>query len=447
MIYPVIDNELKKYTFQQNSDQASASRPIDTSQIRLYIMIVFASAITLLILSATFNLLVDAKGLYGMVRVGGFNSHKAFQNNYGKEVKTFGVRAYLPNTVFFGASTVDRGIVPECDRTASSGGPLRIYNAASGGDSPPSFLAEYPNVRSIGTVQRIEIETRFPSHPMLSAKQHGRLSIPQDDSVFSRYIQPWLPPRFAINFLSDFFSWKAFILNFKTVAANRGATASTFYGYGADGRFDQDWLKATSPRVVDETDALNLAVNYHRLFASGLTNEVKSDLSYVAAFAAAAARDHLELDFFIPPEHALLLLSYSIGGVWPSYEQFKRDLLEATDAARERYSVTIRVFDFGAFNQVTEQTVKAAARATTFDPYYEDLVHFRKLVGDFILAKMLSCQISEQVPDGFGIQLNRNNIHAHLVEQRAKLDLYRSSNTELASALTERLARTTMRRE
>jgi hypothetical protein len=447
MIYPVMDNELREYSFQQSSDQASTSRPIDTNQIRRYIMIAFASAITLLVLSATFNLLVDAKGLYGMVRVGGFNSHKAFQNNYGKEVKTFGVRAYLPNTVFFGASTVDRGIVPECERTAFSGGPLRIYNAASGGDSPLSFLIEYPNVRSIGTVQRIEIETRFPTHPMLSAKQHGRSSIPRDDDLFSRYTQPWLPPRFAINYLSDFFSWKAFILNYKTVAANKGATASVFHGYGADGRFDQDWLKATSPRVIGKADALNLAVSYHRLFTSRLTNDMKSDFSYVEAFAAAAARDNIELDFFIPPEHALLLLSYSIGGVWPLYEQFKRELLEATDAAKTRHGVTIRVFDFSAFNQVTEQPVKAAARPTTFDPYYEDLVHFRKIVGDFILAKMLSCHFSEQVPDGFGIELNRHNIDAHLVEQRARLGLYHRLNAELAGALTEQMARTTMPRE
>jgi hypothetical protein len=183
------------------------------------------------------------------------------------------------------------------------------------------------------------------------------------------------------------------------------------------------------------------------LFASHLTNDMKSDLSYIDAFAAAAARDNIELDFFIPPEHALLLLSYSVGGVWPAYERFKRDLLEATDTAKARYGATIRVFDFGAFNQVTEQPVKAAARATTFDPYYEDLVHFRRIVGDYILAKMLNCQISEQVPDGFGMQLNRHNIHAHLVEQRTKLGLYHNSNTELASAITEQLTRTTMPRE
>src|SRR5690349_4771653 len=64
MIDRIMDDRAGKLSFREPPDP-STSKSTATHDIRRYIRSAFASAVTLLILGAVFNLLVDAKGLYG----------------------------------------------------------------------------------------------------------------------------------------------------------------------------------------------------------------------------------------------------------------------------------------------------------------------------------------------------------------------------------------------
>jgi hypothetical protein len=418
-----------------------------------YLNRVAAAAALTFVTAVIMDGIVDAKGLYGTLRIGGFNSAKAFQYNYTPEVKALAVRSFRPEIVFFGASTVERGIVPQCRSSPTFGKP-RIYNEAASGNGPPDFLAAYPNLRTIGTVRRIEIEARFANQQFLPAaadtlnraaiddpRRRPPPSIPREDDILSRTIQPWLPPQFASTYLADFFTWKTAVLNFQTVAANRKTDQlSVFNGYGKDGTFDQAWLTHMAARAIVEELALAHVGFLTETFLAKISSDMGIDFSYVDALAAAAARDRVALDFFVPPEHVVQLLLYDQGGVWPLYEKFKFGLLRSVDAAKQRYGADIRVFDFGTLNDATKQPLRSAIPKESFDPYYSDPVHFRKIVGDFMLASMLGCIATLPAPGDFGTELRGETISVHLAAERAKLDSYRRSNMEIVGKISEQIA-------
>jgi hypothetical protein len=394
--------------------------------------------------------MVDAKGLYGMLRIGGFNSRKAFQYNYASEVKALGVRSFRPEIVFLGVSTVERGIVPQCRSSPFFGEP-RIYNEGIPGSGPAEFLAAYPNLQTIGTVRRIEIEARFPGQRFLASaeqldhaadypRQYAPLSIPREGGVLSRTIQPWLPAQYASSYLADFFTWKTLVLSFQTVAANRKADQlSVFRGYGNDGTFDQAWLGHMAARAIVQELALAHVASLTDAFLNKISNDMEIDFSYVDALAEAAARDGVALDFFVTPEHVVQLLLYDQGGVWPLYEKFKFGLLRSVDAAQQRYGADIRVFDFGTLNDATKQPLRSVVPEDAFDPYYSDPVHFRKVVGDFMLATMLGCVTAVPAPKEFGTELTDETITAHLATERAKLDAYKRSNISVVAKISEQI--------
>jgi hypothetical protein len=417
-----------------------------------YLNRVAAAAALTFVTAVIMDGIVDAKGLYGTLRIGGFNSAKAFQYNYAPEVKALAVRSFRPEIVFFGASTVERGIVPQCRGSPTFGKP-RIYNEAASGNGPPDFLAAYPNLQTIGTVRRIEIEARFANQQFLpaaadtlnraavDARQRPQLSIPREDDVLSRTIQPWLPPQYALTYLADFFTWKTPVLNFQTVAANRKADQlSVFKGYGEDGTFDQTWLMHMAARAILQDLALAHVGFLTETFLAKISNEMEIDFSYLDTLAAAAARDQIALDVFVPPEHVVQLLLYDRGGVWPLYEKFKFRLLESVDTAKQRYGANIRVFDFGTLNDATKQPLRNTISKEAFDPYYSDPVHFRQIIGDFMLASLLGCVGTVPAPVDFSAELSDETISPHLAAERAKLDSYRRSNVGIVGKISEQIA-------
>jgi hypothetical protein len=420
-----------------------------------YIKVVIVTAFALLIAVVILEVAVDPKGLYGIIRIEGFNFRKAFQNNYAPEVKALAVREYRPNTVFVGASTVERGIVAEC-HDSSIFGDLRIYNSASSGSAPANFLAQYPNLRTIGTVRHLEVETRFPNQrfllngeiafdhsPISRPQKYAPMLIPAENGIIARAIQPWLPSQYAFAYLADLFSWRASILSLETIAANRiKDRAAIIQGYEKNGTFDQSWLRYMAAPILTREIALTHVASYTDFLLVNISNEMTFDFSYVDALAAAAGRDGISLDFFVPPEHVVELLLYDLGGVWPLYERFKLDLLRAVDAARKSYAANIRVFDFGTLNDATEQPLRASISPGAFDPYYGDPVHFRSVVGDFMLSTMLGCPIAASVPDGFGVELNAKNADRHLTVVREMLDRYRDSNIEIVREISNRITDT-----
>jgi len=222
------------------------------------------------------------------------------------------------------------------------------------------------------------------------------------------------------------------------VLANRRIDKSPlFRKFNDDGSHDQEYLRVWDPWVITEQNMLGHVSNYTNFLLARVSNDMEVDFSYLGQLVAAMNRHGINLDLFVPPVHVTELLLFSEGGVWPLFEKFKVNLLQTTAVLRERYSANIRLFDFGNISVATTQTIKPIDEHTTFDPYFFDPVHFRKPVGDFLLATMLKCSIERPIPDGFGIELTRENVMEHLASERGKLQAFRLRNPDLVEKISK----------
>lgn len=402
---------------------------------------VACSFILFLLLVSGINLMVDPKGLYQLVRIDGFNVYKPFQPSFTREIKALGAYRYRPDTLIFGASTVTFGVDPECP-TAGLPGVSRVYNYGGQGASVSEFVATLPDLRAIGSIRRVILEARFETQPFASASSvsvagTGR---PADDGLMA-LLRRWIPASHAATYAENLFSWRELALSIQTVLANRKADKSfLFRSFGENGIYDQGWLRRWAAFVITEQNLLGHISNYTDFLINRAANATHVDVEYVYEAAAAAQGDGMALDIFITPVHATELILFREGGLWPLYEQFKIDLLRAIEHARERYSVNIRLFDFGTLSSATNQPIRLIDNQDIRE-HFSDPVHFKTGIGDMLLAVMLKCANGAAVPEGFGRELDQTVVAGHLSAERAKLDAYAAAHPELVQKIAETIER------
>jgi hypothetical protein len=410
--------------------------------------VIAVAAVAVLLFVASFNILVDAKGLYLLVRAKGFNENKVFQPLFTGQYKAVAARRYRPDTVIFGASTVLIGVVAEC-KAPRMPGVSRLYNYAGAGTNASFLIENLPDLLATGSIKRLAVETRFFEHKFSAVQSMtaenatsgtSPAAEPSMADALTERLRPYLPMNYAGTYIRNLIGWEDVLLSVRTVALNRTTVktpVSTTRGYEEDGTNDLQWGPIWQPWMLTEQTATDHNAYYIGRFLPGLSNDLTPDLSYLDRIVSIAARNGVAVDLFIPPEHMTELLLYSEAGIWALFEKFKMNLLQTVQDLRTRHSVDIRFFDFGNVSAPTTQPLRQINDRTIYDPYYIDPVHFRRPVGEYMLATMFQCEIPAAVPEGFAIELAAGNIAAHFASQRQKLREYRRQN----SALVERMSR------
>jgi hypothetical protein len=108
------------------------------------------------------------------------------------------------------------------------------------------------------------------------------------------------------------------------------------------------------------------------------------------------SREHsIHLTLFIHPIHKTSYLNMDLR----LFFSFLKKLAAITD-----------FYDFSGLNSVT-----------TDNYYHYELSHYRPVVGEMIIARILS-EESVRVPDDFGVLVTRDNVDRHLEEKKRRLD-------------------------
>lgn len=155
------------------------------------------------------------------------------------------------------------------------------------------------------------------------------------------------------------------------------------------------------------------------------------------------ARDAgVELKIFISPIHARLLETLDATQLWPAFEQWKRDVVAATEAVNLEApdKALLQVVDFSGYHRYSEEPVPTAARVEM--RWYLDSSHYHERLGDLVLEQLFSGLRGE---DGqFGVALSSDGLDRHLGLIREARDRYRAANAgqydKLAAIAREQLA-------
>lgn len=121
---------------------------------------------------------------------------------------------------------------------------------------------------------------------------------------------------------------------------------------------------------------------------------------------------NIKLIIFISPSHALQWESIYAAGLWPTFEQWKRDVCQIHP-----------VWDFSGYNSITAETV-----ADTMKLYW-DPSHYRKEVGNLVLNRLLHYK-EDQVPWDFGVLITPNTVESRLETIRQERYIWTLQNPD-----------------
>jgi hypothetical protein len=102
-----------------------------------------------------------------------------------------------------------------------------------------------------------------------------------------------------------------------------------------------------------------------------------------------AMEHHIALMLYIHPYHAdYLEMVYDLG-MWPSFEAWKRVLVDAVERITHESPGDIRIFDFSGFDEFTTEVVPPSGDRRSAMRWYWEPGHYKSALGEYILAAIL----------------------------------------------------------
>ena len=140
-----------------------------------------------------------------------------------------------------------------------------------------------------------------------------------------------------------------------------------------------------------------------------------------------SCRDNgIEVVVVMLPVHAALLETLRAVGLWPTVEDWKRQLVEIVE--EERGDLVMPVWDFATYNRYSMEAVPVSSEDSRKLTWFWDPSHCRSRLGDKVLDRVLMSASAVSVSaDDFGVLLSSDNIDTHLANIRIAREGYARS--------------------
>jgi len=376
------------------------------------------------------NLIVDPEGRFDLVTIPGVNQEKTeIMEAGGRTAKALALEQGEYDAVILGSSRSENGLDPHYPAF----GTRRVYNAALQGSNFYETYQVFTFAKKTGHLKTVVLGLDFL---LFSDKREVAGDFP--DSPFAG-TNHWLSN------LKYLVSPDTFSSSLQTVQDNRARRRSRYTAQGMRGR----------PPLADEG-----RVNHRDLFIKILTrNFLVSEETY-GAFSYGPDRvemfrslvnqcraEGIALSVFIPPGHARDLEALRVLGLYPLFEQWKRDLVSVlvADAARHPDRKPFQLWDFAGYSTLTTEDVPLATEKGKPMRWYWESSHFKKELGDLVLDRLFDYHDpGHVVPRDFGVILTPENLEAHLALVRAQQKHYSETHPQEVAEV-EYLAKITER--
>ncbi|MFA5275297.1 MAG: hypothetical protein WC417_00155 [Candidatus Omnitrophota bacterium] len=193
---------------------------------------------------------------------------------------------------------------------------------------------------------------------------------------------------------------------FSPVSAQREAYLKAFFGNGKTGFIYN--ISSKGDTIWQERDKLIKAdKNYFQgeyfsqPFNYNDTGRIDKTLVELKAIVDIAKANNIKLVIFINPIHYLRYVNIDLD----RFSDFKRGLAQITD-----------YYDFSGLNSVVKD-----------NHYFYETSHYRPMLGDTIISKILNVNISQAVSD-FGVFITKDNVEEHILSQKKEIKAEKNHN-------------------
>ncbi len=404
-------------------------------QVLRYCAVAAGAALTLMVVVATFNAVVDPFAMYRGVTPDGFDAQKPAVLTRVRLHKAFELRRIRPEAIILGSSRTHIGL--RCSHPGWAELRDACYNVAFDGATTREMYAYLVHAQALHPLRRVVLG--LDSYHAVPAPSFVRPDF--DPLVLRGEDTPtaWYLLTADLRLLTSMSTVRASI----DTLLRRGQPERSWFA--PDGqrlgdiffrRPEEDFV-AEGPRAYfDKVDRLE--VGYQTEGAGRRTGGAHdtaaasdvaglSSLAYVERIVEFCRTHDIALTIFITPSHAHQLEIAAATGAWPTIENGKRALatLLAEDARRHPRQPAFPLFDFARYSSVTTEPLppEHSDREMRF---YWDSSHFKANVGDWVLDRVLGgASSAEEAPADFGVAITAENVDTVLAQQRGAQALYR----------------------
>jgi hypothetical protein len=372
----------------------------------------------LAVIAIVLTVAVDPYRMFGTPTVVGWTALKPRASEQLGIAKTYQLERIGPKTLLLGNSRTEIGLDP--NSAAFSDAQRPVFNAAFAGGDVCTSLAMLRDALAVRSVQVVVLGVDFqdlltvPAAPPAvsahgSAEERRLLVDPAGHPNPDRFYQFWRD-RWTSTLTID-----AVTDSIMTLLDQDTHTSATTTPLGFNPLHEYRVFASRS--------------GYYPLFAAKETAYQKQFANYGkpdfvhpspimalrdACFRALIKRaitENVSLTLYVHPYHAAFLNMLKALGLWPSFEDWKRNLLAEVDRLALA-SNDVRIFDFSGYNSYTTEPVPPRGDISSKMYWYWEPGHYKSALGEQILMSIFHGNT------GFGRVLTAKNIESVLNETR-----------------------------
>jgi len=363
----------------------------------------------MLLLLVLFNAIIDPYGLFLSVKIDGVNWPKPEMVKSVKIHKSLKVARLEPEVVVMGTSRSAIGIDPENEAWPENDFPR--YNLALSGANMYVTRRFLEHAQTIHPLKQIVFGLDFFAFNVYRQRApdyRGDFLIVNDDGSRN--------PHFDMKIIAaSLLSTDALQASYKTLTSKNKHPIMI----SENGRFMVPEWEGHLHQSFISMEKLYLQYVYlagkKREYAFINPNTGTSSLDEFRKIVAYCRIHRIDLKLFISPPHAQHQEIIRVLGLWPLFEQWKRELVRIL--GEENY--TSQLWDFSGYNSMTTDDI-----STEGEHYYKDSTHYKPNLGGLILSRIFHYH-GKSVPADFGYVLTSDNIEKYLLMIRVGQKKYR----------------------
>ena len=368
--------------------------------------------------TAAVNFLVDPYGLFGVERFEGFNARKPASAERVRVIKPYLAEQTRPRTVIGGNSRPEMGLDPQSACWAPEEKPVFNAGIPGAGLRMQTLYARHAVLSGNATtvlmgVDLLDFLTSSAAHQRgrttaaRRSEDERRLRLSataeQNRDTTTQRLTDQVTGLFSLVALSD---------SVATVLAQRNAFSATRHQDGFNPALDYIPIVRTEGQAVlfaQKNQEVRARLQREDLSLQDAGGKRAHAFDALEEFLVWARDADLRVILFINPYHADYLLLIEQTGKWPLLEKWKRELVHVAD----RYQVPL--WDFNVLEPRTSELPPAAGDRNTILQWFWEPAHYRKELGDVMLATMLDrpCAPLDDA-SRMGLKLSGNLVDAHL---------------------------------
>lgn len=373
-----------------------------------------------------FVVVVDPYGLYEVLEVSSFNAVKPGLNRYQAEIKQERALRLRPDFVILGNSRAEIGFDPHAAAFSPANG--RGFNLAVPGIGLDTSSRQLAELRSAGiNAKTVILGVEFID--FLRSASPGAAHAASGPT-------PAVQTFWRFDTLFSLASVKDAV---RTMRIQHDAEASTMASDGFNPLKEyRGYVREEGYYKIFQQRAHENSLTYRRKSTSSLAS---GDFDYLRAFLLTATQMNADVKLVIYPYHAQILAMFEAAGLWPLFEEWKRQLVaEIVDASRNHPNAKITLLDFSGFGPYNCERIPAQNDMQAATKWYWEAGHFKKELGDIVLDRVMAPAGKGAGDPVFGARLDaatlRTNADRIAAERRACVaefpELFESARKMLA---------------